>query len=193
MCPAPDPQDPVDLDADEALQLQMYHARSQGDAFGLAGEHMAAGIGHATQEQRAGEYWVAYYLAPGQGIYEWGQPDLAGAEAELVWREPEEDAAHIAITVRDAGDGRFIPVSRVTVTLVAEDGAELGVHEHPLHWDPLLYHYGRNWNIPDEGPYSLRVRVDPPAFARHDQITGKRLREPVQVEFHNVKLTPRPS
>ncbi len=66
----------------------------------------------------------------------------------LVWREPGDENLHVEIAVRDGADGRFVPALRVTATLVDADGTELGEHEHPLLWHPMIYHYGRNWKVP---------------------------------------------
>ena len=48
---------------------------------------------------------------------------------------------------------------------------------------PPMDHYGRNWNVPDDGEYTLRVRVEPPTFMRHDEVNGRRFTELVDVEF----------
>lgn len=50
------------------------------------------------------------------------------------------------------------------------------------------YHYARNWDLPEDGGYTLRVHVDPPTFMRHDEINGRRFTEPVDVEFAGVRI-----
>jgi uncharacterized protein involved in high-affinity Fe2+ transport len=52
----------------------------------------------------------------------------------------------------------------------------------------MIYHYGRNWRVPGDGRYRLRVRVDPPQFPRHDRINGRRFAEPVEVQFDDVEV-----
>ena len=52
----------------------------------------------------------------------------------------------------------------------------------------MIYHYGRNWIVPSDGGYTLRVRVEPPTFMRHDEVNGKRFIEPVEVEFTGVRI-----
>ena len=42
--------------------------------------------------------------------------------------------------------------------------------------------------MPGDGSYRLRVRIEPPEFARHDKINGRRYAEPVEVEFRNVRV-----
>lgn len=132
-------------------------------------------------EQPAGPYLVGYAVEKAEGMYEW-------AGGELVWRDPGEDTLHVEIAVRDGVDGRFVPGVRVTAMLIDEDGNDLGEHEHPLLWHPMIYHYGRNWKVPGDGVYSLRVRVDPPLFMRHDQVNGRRFTEVVEVQFSEVRM-----
>lgn len=55
-------------------------------------------------------------------------------------------------------------------------------------WHPWLYHYGRNWTVPRDGTYGLRVRIEPPDFPRHDKENGLRYREPVEVVFDGVHI-----
>ena len=65
---------------------------------------------------------------------------------------------------------------------------EIGTHPLPLLWHPYLYHYGRNWRLPGDGTYSLRVRFKAPQFHRHDKKNGKRLAKDADVTFHNVRI-----
>jgi hypothetical protein len=62
-----------------------------------------------------------------------------------VWRDPGEENVHVEVSVRDASGGRFVPGVRVFATLIDPDGNEVGTHEQPLIWHPMIYHYGRNW------------------------------------------------
>jgi len=114
-------------------------------------------------------------------MYEW-------TDGGLVWRDPGEENVHVEISVRDASDGRFVPGVKIFATLVDPDGNEVGTHEQHLLWHPMIYHYGRNWVVPADGEYTLRVRVEPPTFMRHDEVNGKRFTEPVEVEFAGVKV-----
>lgn len=171
----------MDPDTDEATQRQLHLARAQGDAYGDAVAHMATAVAQDGGEQRAGDYWIGYAVEDAEGMYEW-------RGGELVWREPGETNLHVEITVRDAGDGRFVPGARVLVTLIDPVGEELGTHEHPLLWHPMIYHYGRNWTTDADGLHTLRVRVEPPTFMRHDQVNGRRFTAPTEVEFHDVMV-----
>ncbi len=73
-------------------------------------------------------------------------------------------------------------------TLIDADGNIIATHPQPFLWHPWLYHYGRNWEVPGDGTYTLRVRIDPPMFMRHDSTNGKRYAERVEIEFKNVKI-----
>ena len=172
------PMDPSSSEADEA---QLALARDQGEAYGRALAHMANSVAHDGGRQRAGDYVVGYAVEEAEGMYEW-------RDGELVWREPEDENLHVEVTVCDRADGRFVPGARVTVTLVAPDGTELGPHEQPLLWHPMIYHYGRNWTVPGDGEYTLRVHIDPPPFPRHDEINGRRFCDPVDVAFEGVSV-----
>jgi Fe2+ transport protein len=172
---------PMDPDTDEASPAQLDAARAQGQAYGRAVGLMTMVVADDGRQQRAGDYIVGYAVEKAEGMYEW-------VEGGLEWRAPERENLHLEITVRDAGDGRFVPALRVLATLVDPDGDEVGTHEQPMLWHPMLYHYGRNWELPCDGDYTLRVQVDPPRFPRHDEVNGRRFMEPVDVEFTGVHV-----
>jgi Fe2+ transport protein len=104
---------------------------------------------------------------------------LAGARAR------ERD---LEITVRDRSDGRFVPAARVFATLLDDSGREIGTHGQPLLWHPMLYHYGRNWTLPEDGRYTLRVQVEPPTCMRHDEVNGRRFQAPADIDFEGVEV-----
>jgi len=172
---------PMDPDTSEATAHQLELAREQGDAYGRALEHMTTDVAHDGAEATSGHYRIGYAVEEAEGMYEW-------SDGELVWREPGEENMHLEIAVRDAADGRFVPGVRVTATLVDPDGNEVGTHEHPLLWHPMIYHYGRNWQVPADGSYTLRVHVDPPQFMRHDEVNGCRFDAAADVEFAGVQV-----
>jgi hypothetical protein len=176
-----DESPPMDPNTSEADAKQLELARSQGDAYGQAVEHMATQVADDGGEQEAGDYRIGYAIEEAEGMYEFD-------DGELRWREPDGENLHLEITVRDRADGRFVPGVRVLATLVAPDGEQVGTHEQPLLWHPMIYHYGRNWTVPADGEYTLRVHVDPPAFMRHDEVNGRRFVEPVDVEFAGVEV-----
>lgn len=172
---------PMDPNTSEATAEQLDFARAQGNAYGRTLAYMTGTVAHDGGEQRAGDYLIGYAVEEAEGMYEW-------ADGALVWRGPGDDNLHVEVAVRDAGDGRFVPGVRVLATLIDPQGQELGTHEQPLLWHPMIYHYGRNWQVPSDGEYTLRVRVEPPTFMRHDEVNGRRFAEPVEVEFRGVKV-----
>jgi uncharacterized protein involved in high-affinity Fe2+ transport len=104
------------------------------------------------------------------------------------WEEPGDTNAHVEVAVCDAADGRFVPALTVYATLIDSSGKEIGTHQQPFLWRPTLYHYGRDWRLPGDGEYRLRIRIEPPIFPRHDKTNGKRYSQPVEVEFPNVQI-----
>lgn len=171
---------PTARPSDEATEVQLQLARAQGEAFGRAVRHMTQEEAHGD-EQAAGDYLVGYAVEEAEGMYHL-QDD------ELVWQNPQDANAHVEIIVRDAADGRFIPGLSVYVTLIDQSGRELGPHRQELRWHPWLYHYGRNWRLLGDGIYTLRVRINPATFMRHDKTNGRRFAQPVEVEFKNVTI-----
>lgn len=172
---------PMDARSDEASEEQLAAARAQGDAYGKALALMTSKVANDGGEQRAGDYLIGYALEEAEGMYRFEQGGLQ-------WLEPRDENLHVEVAVRDAGDGRFLPALTVYATLIAGDGGEVGTHEQPLLWHPMLLHYGRNWKVPGDGEYTLRVRVEPATFMRHDEVNGRRFTEPVEVEFAGVKV-----
>jgi hypothetical protein len=171
----------LDLDTEERTQRALHLARAQGDAYGEAFGHLLAGASSDSGERYCGDYRIGYAVGPAEGAYEW-------SATELVWREPGDQNLHVAVTVRDAGDGRFVPGLRVLVTVIDPLGRVLGTREQPLLWHPMIYHYGSNWQVGSNGPHSLCVEVEPPRFRRADLVNGGRLATPARVQFDAVKV-----
>lgn len=166
--------------SDEAKQEQLEMAKEQGQAYKKALEHMATKEAHG-ETKPAGNYLVSYAVESAEGMYHL-------MDGGLVWREPKTENAHIEIAVQDGADMRFIPGLNVHVTVIDETNSEIGTHQQPFLWHPWLYHYGRNWELPGDGVYTLRVHIDAPEFMRHDKENGKRYADPVEVEFKNVSI-----
>lgn len=172
---------PMDPDTSEATPRQLELARLQGDAYVDAVHYMAEEVADDGGEMRAGDYVISYAVEEAEGMYDW-------VDGELVWRDPGETTTHLEVAVRDAGDGRFVPGAEVTVTMISPDGTEVGTENHPLLWHPMVYHYGRNWALPVDGDYVMRVHVEPPTFMRHDEVNGRRFTTAVDVEFDRVRV-----
>ncbi len=68
------------------------------------------------------------------------------------------------------------------------EGESVGSHSQPFVWHPWLYHYGRNWQVPGEGEYTLKVNIKAPEFPRHDEKNGERYADDVDVEFEGVQI-----
>lgn len=171
---------PPQVPSDEAKAEQLRLAEEQGDAYGRALGLMTHKVAHGGQT-RAGEYLVGWAVEEAEGMY-------VPQGGKLVWQEPQEENAHVEISVRDGADGRFLPGLTVHATLLDPDGNEVGTHLQPFLWHPWIFHYGRNWRVPCDGKYTLRVRIDMPNFPRHDKRNGCRYTEPVEVEFTGVQI-----
>ena len=175
------PHTPPMSASNEAEPDQLEVARAEGDAYARALEAMDEESGAVTQ--RAGDYLVAFVQENAEGMYEL-------EDGRLVWREaPEEANAHLEIAVADAADGRFVPALDITLTLLEGD-RELFTTTMPFLWHPYLYHYGTNARVPGDGPYTVRVRIDPPAWMRHDPVNGRRYEQPVDVVFEDRPFKP---
>lgn len=172
---------PRDPGSSEATERQLQLAAAQGAAYRKALDHMAQDVADAGGTQQAGDYLVGYAIEKAEGMY---HPE----DGELVWHNPGAANAHVEVVVCDAADGRFVPGLDVSATLVTPGGQELGPFPQELVWHPMLYHYARNWELPEDGEYTLRVHVDPPTFMRHDEINGRRFVAPVDVEFVGVPI-----
>jgi hypothetical protein len=167
--------------SNEAEPDQLEIARAQGHTYAEALQAMDQESGAVTQ--RAGDYLVAFVQENAEGMYEL-------ADGRLVWREAAEEAnVHLEIAVADAADGRFVPALDITLTVLDGD-RELFTTTMPFLWHPYLYHYGSNARVPGEGPYTVRVRIDPPTFMRHDPVNGKRYEQPVELVFADRRFTP---
>jgi len=175
------PQERLMQVSDEANQTQLDLAHQQGQAYLKALNHMAHDVADTGGEKPAGDYVIAYAVEHAEGMYH-REGD------QLVWHAPEDENAHIEISVRDAGDNRFIPGLTVTVEVSDNENNTIGEHEQPFLWHPWLYHYGRNWQLPDSGDYTLKVHVKAPDFMRHDEKNGKRYPKGVEVVFENVQI-----
>lgn len=175
------PHTPPMLKSDEADDKQLDMARAQGDAYQRTLKHMATEEADDGGEQAAGDYIVAYAVESAEGMY-------ALKDGQLEWQAPTTENVHVEVSVRDAADNRFIPGLSVFATLIDPQGKVVATHRQPFLWHPWLYHYGRNWEVPGDGEYTLRVRIDPPTFMRHDSKNGRRYAQQVEVEFKGVKI-----
>lgn len=172
---------PPMVNSEEATQEDLIYARQQGQAYIEALHHMVNEVADGGGEKQVGDVIVAYANEPAEGLYYY-------EDDQLKWREPLPSEVHIEVSVRDAGDNRFIPGLGVDVTVEDKFGVEIGTQQHPFLWHPWLHHYGRNWEIPEDGEYNLTVKVSPGPFIRHDKKNGRRFIKPVEVRFEGAHL-----
>jgi len=154
---------------------------AQGCTNQQALRHMVECIAADGRQQIRDDYRIGYVIERAQGLYV-----LEGGE--LHWSEPPPASVHLEVVVCDAADGRFIPGLEVVATLHTLAGESLGAYELPFVWHPWLFHYGRNWQVPCDGEYTLRIHIAAPSFMRHDKVNGKRFERAVDVEFSGVQI-----
>lgn len=167
--------------SDEADQRGLALGRAEGEAFGRILKHMLDEVADGGAEVASGDYLIAYAVEKAEGMY-------VPRNGKLEWQEPDKANIHIEVAVRDQADGRLIPGLDIAVALRDAERKEIGTHRHPLLWHPYLYHYGRNWQVPGDGVYSLQVRFEPPQFHRHDKANGNRFTTGADVTFDGVRL-----
>ena len=168
--------------SNESTVHQLTLARKQGDAFATALEEMTRNEAHG-RSKLAGDYLVAVAVEDAEGLY-------AMEDGELHWHEPVEANAHIEVVVCDAIDGRFLPGLDVEVHVKRDSGEPVGSAKHDFLWHPWLYHYGRNWQVDEDGVYTITVRFDAPRYMRHDRKNGRRFADGAEVTFEGIHITP---
>ena len=174
---------PPERPSDEGDARQLDLARQEGAAYRAALQYMVTQVANTGGEQRAGDYVVGFAQEKAEGMYHPKGGALEGMAPDAT------ENCHLEVSVRDAGDNRFVPYLTVRATLTADDGRHVGPVDLPFLWHPGLYHYGKNLEVPGDGRYTLRVEIAPPPFARHDKVNGKRYAEPVTAEFRDVQIT----
>lgn len=167
--------------SEEAKKKHLDLAKKQGQALERALSEMTGQVAQRGAEKAAGHFLVGYAIEKPEGMY---MPH----DGELKWHEPEDENLHIEVSVRDAGDGRFVPALDVTATVLDEKGVEVGTHVQHFLWHPWLYHYGRNWQLPGDGKYTFRIKIEMPQFPRHDKKNGRRYTGAVLAEFRDVPV-----
>ena len=131
----------------------------------------------------SGEWTVSY-------IVEAAEPWYAAHDGEQHFREPTSaETHHIEIIPTETATGRIVPDVPVTLQVVDADGKV--VDEKPLQFlHSTFFHYANNFEVPEEGSYTLRATLGAPTFARHGE-EGEQppLAEGAEVEFADVELT----
>lgn len=131
----------------------------------------------------SGEWTVSY-------IVEQAEPWYAEHDGEQHLRQPADgETHHIEIIPTETATGRIVPNVPITLEVVDADGNV--VDEKPLNFlYSTFFHYANNFEVPEEGTYTLRATLGAPDFARHGE-EGEEppLSEGTEVEFADVELT----
>ena len=137
---------------------------------------------HCYEGQKVqGNFLIAYSL-------EFARNLTYSSEGDLQFQKLNGENAYICIAVHDAADLHFIKKLAVRVTVLDQKGFVTGSFNHPLIERPDFYHYGRNWNLPGDGKYTLRVRIEVPDGVESDENSVQVSSLPVEVEFKNVDI-----
>ncbi|OHV74393.1 iron transporter [Ensifer sp. LCM 4579] len=175
-------QNPPTAPSEEADKTQLKLAKQEGSAYSRSVDHMAKKVADSGATQRCGDFVVGYAQEKAEGLYRL-------RDGKLEWEEPSEDEnCHFEVVVMDAADHRFVPCLDVSLTVIDDAGNQVGSAEMPFLWHPGLYHYGRNWALPGDGRYDLKIDIKAPGFPRHDKTNGRRYCEPVQAHFQGVAV-----
>ena len=172
---------PLTAPSEEAGRIGLALAKAEGAAYGLALEHMTRLVAAFGEVRSAGEYQIALALEKAEGLYVY-------RGGYLEWQEPGDATLHIEVAVRDAADGRFIPGLTVHAQIQHESGSEVASLVLPFLWHPTLYHYGQNVRAPAGARITVKVRIDPPPFLRHDKVNGRRYADPAETRFGPIEL-----
>jgi hypothetical protein len=131
----------------------------------------------------SGDWTVSY-------IVEKAEPWYESTGADQRFREPTAaETHHIEIIPTETATGRIVPDVPVTLAVVAGDGTV--VDEKRLHFlHSTFFHYANNFEVPEDGHYTLRATLGDPTFARHGEAgEAPALDEGTRVEFEDVDLT----
>lgn len=134
--------------------------------FALLGENFS---GHKV----AGDFFVAFKVdfACWLSYPEVGSP---------IWNNPGKNNARIAIGVYDRADLHLVHGLNINVTVLDSRGGVVGAKEHPFLYRPHHNLYGANWQLPGDGKYTLRIRIE--------ATPGMGYTSPVTVDFHDVEI-----
>lgn len=163
-------------DAATAAQLALAHQQGQATTeelmWAIARESASTGTLHA------GPYTITYLVTPPLAYYE---PEALPGRLTL-HNEVAPGMVHLGAVVRDAADGRLVPGLLVRATL---GGRTVTL---PFGWYPTLDRYGENVQLPQGGPFTLRIDVAPATYPRHDSANGDRFSRPVAAEFAGISI-----
>lgn len=149
------------------------------EQYSVLGAEVAERGGSTEQ----GEWTVSY-------IVEQAEPWFVTHGDDQHFRQPEPgETHHIEIIPTETATGRIVPEVPVTLQVLDADGKV--VDEKPLQFlHSTFFHYANNFEVPEDGTYTLRATLGVPAFARHGE-EGERpaLAEGTEVVFEDVELS----
>ncbi len=134
-------------------------------------------------ETESGDWTVSY-------IVEGAEPWFESHDGSEHFRKPAAgETHHIEIIPTETETGRIVPDVPITLQVVDADGKV--VDEKQLHFlYSTFFHYANNFEVPEDGKYTLRATLGEPTFARHgDEGEKPALAEGTEVEFKDVELT----
>jgi hypothetical protein len=173
-------------DASTAADTSAAEARPSADVpAGVAEQYavLAEEVAERGGTVESGDWTVSYIVEAAEPWHE-----LHGGEDHF--REPTRgETHHIEIIPTETATGRIVPDVPITLQVVDGDGAV--VDEERLNFlYSTFFHYANNFEVPEEGTYTLRASLGSPSFRRHGE-EGERpaLAEGAEVEFEDVELT----
>lgn len=159
-------------------------AEKQGKAFQEAIDFLKQQTGKMDSSS-VGDYVVYFTSESACGLYE------VMPEGGLDWQPPSpSENQHIEIIVQDKQDSRFVPHLNIFYELRDIDNNFISQDFLPFVWHPIVYHYGKNIEIPLEGEYKIKLTIKAPEFLRHDEMLGKRYESDVTIELGPIDMKP---
>ena len=128
-----------------------------------------------------GDYLIAYMVEKPRSLQ-----FLRGGK--LMEEKLQKENAYIGVAVHSTSDYHFIDNLSVTVTVIDEMGNLIGKQQHLYHQRPELHHYGKNWILPGDGLFTLRVIIEDQDLKMEGSMKHISSSGLVEVEFNGVKI-----
>lgn len=166
-----------------SLSKEQQLAIKQGEAYTEALQYLKSLQTHAETE--AGDYIVTILSEKAVGFY------AVQPEGDTQWELPlASQNLYIKIVVRDKIDLRLIPSLKIYCHLMDASGNPVADQETPFVWHPFLYHYGDNFEVPQEAEYMVEIIIEKPKFKRYDENVGDRYKEDETIKLGPLHLVP---
>lgn len=134
-------------------------------------------------QTQSGDWTVSYIVEAAEPWYE-----SHGGSAHF--RKPAAgETHHIEIIPTETETGRIVPDVPVTLQVLDSEGKVVDEKQLQFLYS-TFFHYANNFEVPEDGKYTLRATLGAPSFARHGE-EGEEppLSEGTEVEFQDVELT----